>query len=198
MRTCVTCCTNTCIGGFIRLAEKFYSLPFKIDYVPKSVTKSDQLIQLCDNMTDDYFILLEDDFYLVSPVDISLLHKVFDFCTVHGVDRFSLQTKNAHMVSTWTQTEKTIADNPVYRTNPAICYPFSLEASIWKRDFLRSQLIPGMSEPQIEIQVSKQIREANYFICALDKTIMHYMDASRDGRQMIQVANDPLQLTVQL
>lgn len=199
MRTFVTCCTNSCIGGFIRLAEQFYKLPLTIDYVPRHVFKSDQLIALCDSVQDDYFILLEDDFYFIEPVNVPLINWVFEYCQRTHVDRFSLQTRNAHMVSTWTPTNDDINGNTVYLSNPSIVIPFSLEASVWNRKFLCNNLLPGLNDSEIETQVSKQIRKrSDCRICALDKSIMSYMDASRDGQQVIHVTENPFQLNVSL
>lgn len=180
------------------MAEQFYGLPFWIDYVPRSVPKSDQLINLCNNIADEYFILLEDDFYFVDKVNLNLLRSAFTYCEANCVDRFSLQTKNAHMCSDWHPTKDCIEGNRVYCSTPKIVIPFSLEASIWRRKFLLDSLPRGMSDSQIEIQCSARVRQTEHMIRSLDKSIMTYMDAQRDGSQLIHVIDHPLQIHVSI
>lgn len=198
MRTVVTSYPpKSSLPDFFCLASKYYPVPVTVDHAMYREAKSDQLMRLMGSMQDEHFILMEDDFLLVRPVDLELLGAVQEFCAVNRVDRFSLQTKNAHQCSDWTKTEMSVSGHAVYRANDAVAYPFSLEASIFSRQCLLSLLKPGWSDSQIEVSLSR-LDTSQYRIYALDVSIMDYRDGMRDGKQMVKLLHDPLRLQVSL
>lgn len=203
MRTVVTTCEIgwPYLGDFMKLAKRFYPKEIQgeahVDIAKPGEAKSDQLIRLLNSFDDEYFILLEDDFWLVEPVSFELLDQICEFCIAYSVDRFSLQSKNAHSYSDWTPTQLEISGCEVYKTNPNVVVPFSLEASVWKRDFLSAPLSANLNDAQIEVRVSKYIRGLNlqFNICALDQTVINYIDAMRDGERVLTLHENPLRLT---
>lgn len=187
---------NPYVRDFLRLSKLFFDVPMTIDVASKDEPKSSQLIRICRTIDEDYFIILEEDFYLIKPVDVQLVESIVDFCREYEVDRFSLQSKNAHSHPHWDKTKKTVSGHEVYITNPLVKFPFSLEASVWKRSFLLDHLKHNKNDHQLEHQVSNKIRFLPYTICALDRLVMEYRDAARRGRQIIHIQEDPLHLTV--
>ena len=202
MRTIVTTCEIgwPYLDDFMRLAKRFYPKEIQIDIAKPDEAKSDQLIRLLGSFDDEYFILLEEDFWLVKPVSLVLLDEICRFCTINdfnNIDRFSLQSKNAHSYSDWTPTQMRVAEHKVYRTNPNVVTPFSLEASVWKSSFLLHHLETGLNDAQIETQVSVFLRKTGlqFNVCALDQTVMSYIDAMRDGERVLTLHENPLRLT---
>ncbi len=199
MRTVVTTCEIGLpyLDDFMKLAKRFYPTKIQVDVARSGEAKSDQLIRLLGSFDDEYFILLEEDFWLVKPVSLELLDQICEFCIANSVDRFSLQSKNAHSYSDWTPTPKKVIGHRVYKTNPNVVVPFSLEASVWKRSFFSHQLGVGLNDAQIEMQTSDTLRKSGWLpnICALDQTVMDYRDAMRNGERAITLHENPLRLT---
>ena len=195
MRTFVTTYPgNDHLGSFLRLTDRFYPVDIVVDMSKSTDAKSDQLRRLLNSIDDEYLILLEDDFYFLRPVDLQLLNQVCDFCIEKEVDRFSLQSKNAHSFQDWPRTHERVGTHPVYEASPQVEIPFSLEASVWKKSFLRSHLKEGHNDARIEIRVSEEIRFMPHKIYALDVLVMGYCDAMRGGRTVICLHDDPLRL----
>ena len=185
---------NPYVRDFLRLSKLFFDVPMTIDVASLGEAKSDQLIRICNTIEEDYFILLEEDFYLIKPVDVQLVESIVHFCRQHEVDRFSLQSKNEHSHSDWPSTNYLIENHLVYRTSPLVRFPFSMEASVWKRAFLLEHLKHGKSDHKLEHQVSNKIRFLPHTICALSVYVMQYRDAHRRGSQSIQLHENPLRL----
>jgi hypothetical protein len=146
MRTFVTTfADNRHLETFLLLTARFYPVDIFVDKSESPEAKSDQLRRLLESIDDEYLILLEEDFYLLRPVDLQLLDQVCDFCVEKGVDRFSLQSKNAYRVSDWSQSCEQVGSHPVYEA-PLQATLFALEASVWKRSFLLNHLRAGCSD----------------------------------------------------
>lgn len=200
MKTFLTTCpTNLHLLPIcLKLLEKFYPLEVIVDVAEKDEFRSDQLRRLLQGVTDNYLIVLEEDFFFVRPVDLNLLEQVWKFCEKHDVDRFSLQSKVAYKFSDWPQTEHVIDNHRVYEISDEAFYVFSMEASIWKRSFLYNNLHERQNDPEIEIETSRRLLQSKttYKVYALEHIVMHYRDAMRDGKQLIECREDPLQLVV--
>ena len=201
MRTIVTTCEKFqhLMPGFVLLAQKFLGLPFSVKLSPDGEAKSEQLRRILDAMDDDYFVLLEDDFYFINSVNVKLVEDIFRFCVSESVDRFSLQSKNVHSYKTWDITSHILDFRRVYKTNLGVQVPFSLEASVWKKSFLLEHLGENRDDGQIEMKTSDMLRETNKptKIYALDQIVMHYRDMIRGGNTEIELKYDPLRLVVE-
>jgi hypothetical protein len=178
----------------MRLAEKFYPTSIDIDVSADDELKSDQLHRLISSIDDKYIILLEDDFYLIRPVDMDLMNQVCEFCVEHSVDRFSLQSKNAYSINAWTKTNLQVGGHAVYAAHVNATL-FALEASVWKCEFLVKHMARKQSDAQIERKGSRRVRRNPHKVYALDTCIMHYRDAIRNGRRVLQVEENPLRIT---
>jgi hypothetical protein len=195
MRTFVTTFSaKSHLATFLRLMDKFYPVDIVVNSGQPTEAKSDQLRRLLESIHDEYLILLEDDFYFLRPVDLQLLQRVCNFCVEKKVDRFSLQSKNAHSFTDWPQAHERVGEHQVYRANPQVQISFSLEASVWKRSYLLSHLRAGQSDANIEIEVSNQVRFTNHKTYALDVLVMEYCDGMRRGETVIHLQDDPLRL----
>ena len=209
MKTYVTTCGKGLpyLSTFKMLADRFYGREIIVDLAYPDQTKADQLLALLETV-DDYFILLEDDFWVVKPTHIYLLGVIQEFCISRQVASFSLQLKNAPSFSNWKETSGSILGHyTVYQTVSEVQTPFSLEASIWKKSFLLKWINwfvehhsdTDQTDGQIENKVSDELRTHNIptKIYALDKTLIEYRDAMRGGgERIITLREDPLRLTV--
>ena len=185
------------LESFLLLAERFYLSPVSVHMAEKDEPKSNQLRRLLESIDDEYLILLEVDFYFRKHVDMSLIECICQFCKQQSIDRFSLQSKNDYDFTDWPETNHKIGEHRVYKTDPRVTILFSLEASVWKRSFLLSQLQDGWNDAEIEVQASNNIRKSDaYEIRALDTVVIHYRDAMLDGKQRIWVHKNPLRFTV--
>lgn len=171
-----------CDEEFLSKATQFLPIEYVIDVAPSGESKADQLIRLFGNLPDEFVILMEHDFFLTHPVNTELLQGIWDYCVTEKVDRFSLQSKNAHMYPHWDETNKTVCGYKIYRTNDKVVFPFSLEASIWRRKFLLANISPGESDARIEIHGSRKVHKLYTKIYALDFEVIQYLDAVRSGR----------------
>ena len=196
MRTFVTAWTQdtAVLRDCLSLLDRYYPLEVTTDVAEAQEPKSNQLMRLLSSLDDEYLILMEGDFFLTREVNRSVLFRIEEFCKLHKADRFSLQSRFAHQIPSWTQTELRLGDSIVYRTNPDIRISFSLEASIWRREFLLDHLEPGCTDAQIENLVSDRIRNQEVGIYALDQPTIVYCDAVRGGKQVIHIQEYPLRL----
>ena len=179
------------LQGFLRLADKFYPRELTVDVAPKGEPKASQLLRMLKNISEEYVILLEEDFYFIAPVRIDLLDYILDFCSVEKVDRFSLQSKNCYKVREWKDSGKLLGPYIVYQVIPEVHIHFSLEASIWRRDFLQEHLGKEQNDEAIELQISEKIRYLPTSIYALDFRVIEYRDVLRRGKQHINSREEP-------
>jgi len=203
LKTIVTSCPKYeyLVKNFIKLANRFYSLPFDIDIAKDNEKKSDQLLRILDGLKDkyynnQYFILLEEDFYLLDVVKLNVLTAIEEYARVKDFDRFSLQSRNDYLYTDWNVCGKLSGEN-IFKADDKVKCLFSLEASVWNKSFLKNHLERGFSDREIETKMSDKIRGKEYTILALDEPIMKYKDACVGGQQRIKVEDGELYLLVQ-
>ncbi len=204
MKTFVTTCPQNAhmVGDFVTLAAKFYGRELVIDTALPDEHKSEQLRRMLEPVKDEYIILMEEDFYLTSHVDLQLLNDVCDFCEEQNVDRFSLQSKNVYRISNWRRTAYRVGEphiyghpslsHTVYSPIPAVKSQFGLDASVWKRSFLLDNVGYNRNDWAIETYGWTAAQGAK--ICALDVAVMKYVDAMRAGKRTMELRHDPLRL----
>lgn len=186
------------LEDFQLLAAKFYDHYIEVHTAYEGEPKSDQLLRLCVEVEEDYVIILEEDFYLIKEADMALINRVVDFCYQNGVDRFSLQTKNAYSYTDWPEVPLQVAGHTVYQAPDKLPIIYATEASVWRVAFLQEKLRKGLSEWDIEKDISNEIRGTDHRVFALDTPILEYRDAMRRGTRIINLEEDPLRLVVKL
>ena len=195
MKTYVTTCPQSIylLDDFLRLTDIFYGEEIIVHFARPGEYKSEQLKRLCESIDDDYFILMEEDAYLINPVDIELLYQVATFCKLAEADRFTLQSKNNYRVSNW-DSAGSIEFMSVYQMTKKVLPWFGLDASIWKKQFLLDHLGNNQNDWAIETHCSSKVRNGDYKIYGLDVSIMDYRDAMRGGKQVLELHENPLRL----
>ena len=198
MKTYVTTCPASVhlLNDFLKLADLFYGEDIIIHIADSGEYKSEQLKRLCESIEDDYFILLEEDAYLINTVDLKLLSKIRWFGEIAEVDRFTLQSKNNYRVTDW-DTVGVVSALSVYQATKKVLPHFGLDASIWKKQFLLDHLGDSQNDWAIETHCSSKVRNGDYKIYGLDVSIMDYRDAMRGGKQVLELHDNPLRLVAE-
>lgn len=172
------------LDKFHSLLKKFWNRDYEIDIAKPDEKLSNQLSRIVNTIKDDYFILLKEDFYFLSEVDKNLMAKCEEFAVQEGVDRFSLQSVEDGYKNT-SEVYKDIGGLKIFRILSSEKYLCSLEASIWKRQFLLDNLFLGGSDRDVELNMSKQVKGfAKIFVP--EKKILDYTDALRGGQERIK------------
>lgn len=182
------------LENFDKLFQKFWGGHYTIDVAREEERLSDQLLRLVNTIPEEYFILLKEDFYLLESVDKSFLEKCEKYAIEHKADRFSLQCVKDGYENTSNMVD-TIDETNIYQLSMQEQYLCSLEASIWRRDFLRRNLfrsgtiengvgINDGSDANVEITLSRQVKEAAIFVP--EKRVIVYTDAMRGGKPRVK------------
>jgi len=120
------------LDNFHKLVDRFWGVKIIVDIAPIGENKSEQLRRLFRDEPDEYFVLLEEDFWFVDYVPLKLVKQVFQFCTDNHIGRFSLQSKNAYRSNNWPLANSEIGAHPVYRTKNKAVAVIGLDASVWR------------------------------------------------------------------
>ena len=204
LKTIVTTCLKYeyLIENFTKLYDKFCGEEFTVDVAKDKEKKSDQLLRILDGLKDkyyknQYFILLEDDFFLLREVDMCAFDEIWQYLCQKDFDRFSLQSRNQYLNKNWNLYSEKLPSRNIFRADDKVKCLFSLEASIWNKHFLRNYLERGLSDQEIEVKMSDKIRGTHYTILALDKPVMTYKDACVGGQQRIKIENGKIYLLIE-
>lgn len=179
------------IPDFKYLADKFLGLPYEIDIAPEGEKLSSQLIRLIKDIKEDYFVLIKEDFFFIEKVDLDLLQKCFEFAVRENADRFSLQCVD----DGYQQTAEPYADG-IFKLNQHEMYLCSLEASIWRTQFLKDHLWSGGSDRDIELNMGKSIKNL-VRIFVPEKKVFNYRDALIGGGSRIKVIDGSFHIKYQ-
>jgi hypothetical protein len=161
---------------------KFYSLGKQL---PKEKW-SDGLIQLCELLQSDWFILMLEDFWLTDFVDrlaLNELKKWFDDSILRiDLSGNRASYKQARIIGKCMEYD-------MVETGVNVPYQMSFQAGIWNRKLLLSLLKKGESPWEVEIEGSKRI--TNERIIGTSSAIMKYQPVWRCKRQQWQVDKIP-------
>lgn len=181
------------LENFDRLMKKHWGVKYEVDISPEGEHKSDQLIRIANLIEDDYFILLQEDFYLYEDVDKNFLKECKEFAEGFEVDRFSLQARKDGYEMTSVDFGE-VAGRAVYQLMPTERYLCSLEASIWRRKFLLENLESGYSDRSIELEMSKRVKQGSR-IFVPEEPVLVYTDAFRGGEPRMVEKDGYLEVT---
>lgn len=181
------------LNDFKYLADKFLGLPIIYDIAPENEKSSTQLKRLVGSVRDEYIILLKEDFYFHGKTDLQLLEKLCRYAIENKVDRLGLQSvKDGYEKNTKYHAE--IAGEKIYKlsyTEPYLC---SLEASIWRRNFLDQHLVLDGSDRDIEVNMFRHLRGAirgdmlrSINVLIPENKIFTYSDALINGETRIKL-----------
>lgn len=149
--------SNPMVGEFaVPLPEcSFYSIGNFADY--PSQKWSDALINVLDNVAEDIFILMLDDYWLTRQADIRAVKMIYDYMhQFKNVIKFDLADERLYVDSgskyLWGHnTYDTLGYLDLIKSDHASAYHMSLWGGMWRRDLLKELLVPGETAQQIEM-----------------------------------------------
>lgn len=119
---------------------------------------SDGLIVMLQNIPDDVFVLMLEDYWLVRKVDNAGVDTLADYMRIHQdilrVDLTDDRQYNGHMkdIGAWGHYD-------LIETPGVSEYQMSLQAGIWNRNLLISLLRPELDPHQVELYLSPTLHE---------------------------------------
>jgi len=141
----------------------FYSIGNYSDY---PVNKwSDALIKVLDNVADEVFLLMLDDYWLIRQVDTEAIRMMYDYMhqyqNVLKMDitheRLFAEGGGKYLFGNHTYDRLGYLD--LIKSNYQSPYHMSLWGGLWRKDLLRSILIPSESAQDIEIAGTRRLIE---------------------------------------
>ena len=142
------------------LADKFYSVGKFADYPPRRW--SDALIKVLDEVADDVFTLMLEDYWLIRPVNADAVRMIYDYMhQFQNVLKFDLGYERLYSGTPpegynrfyWGYGDYNNLDYlDLIQSDPYSQYHMSLWGGMWRRDLLRQVLVPGESAQEIEMR----------------------------------------------
>lgn len=157
----------------------------------KKVAQLDRLVRTID---DEYFILMAEDFYLTQPVELAMLNTILNLYAMN-YDRLSLQSIADGYQDTSKFTGQYLGTKLYYLENREQ-YLCSLEASVWRREFMKKYIgqhkIQDSSDRDVEIHMSNFARKDQPIVIVPEQRIVHYTDALRGGQPRIKFEDNKM------
>lgn len=125
---------------------------------------SDKLIGILENVADEVFILLLDDYWLVRPVNTYAVRMMYDYMhQFEYVVKFDLTTDRLYSDPGFYlygyNTYNTLGYLDLIKSKPSTSYHLSLWGGLWRRDLLKEVLIPGETAQQIELNGTHRLSQ---------------------------------------
>jgi hypothetical protein len=156
---------------------EFYSLGNQEDW---PMTRwSDKLIAILDEIADEQFILLLEDYWIVRPADVSGIRMLFDYAKQFknvlkidlGTDRLYINGGSSFLYGQNTYDNVGYLD--LVLSPPGTPYQMSLWGGIWNRDQLKKVLIPGETPHDIEIAGSSRVKDRQLVLGTRQAPLKH-------------------------
>ncbi len=120
---------------------------------------SDALINVLDNVADEIFLLMLDDYWLTRPVDTVALNMMYDYMQQFqnvlkldvAYDRLGAWGADLHY--------DTLGYLDLVKSNHASQYHMSLWGGLWRRDLMKQILIPSETAQQIELNGTTRLAQ---------------------------------------
>lgn len=150
---------------------EFYSIGKFEDY--PAYRWSDALIHVLDNVADDVFMLMLDDYYLTRPADTKALRMMYDYMhQFQNVIKFDVTTDRLFADGGGKylygyNTYDTLGYLDLVKSDHGSAYHLSLWGGLWRRELLRRFLIPGETAQQIELNGTGRLAQAGDEILVL-------------------------------
>jgi len=162
------------IPEFTERFDKYYS-PREFSIWCGDHEWSTDLITALYTVTDEYLIILHEDFFFTEKVDLDALDKIIEYMHKHKkVGRIGLV--GAHT------RERVFHHEDIYwKHKDDAEYLCSFEASIWRKSFLTKYLRRGEDPWVGEVQTSRRAKGKGETVLWAEKPILIYKDAMRRG-----------------
>lgn len=141
----------------------FYSIGNQSDYPANKW--SDALIKVLNNIAEEIFILMLDDFWLTRQVDITALNMIYGYMQqFQNVIKFDLGTERLFAEGGGkylygNHTYNTLGYLDLIKSNHQSAYHMSLWGGMWRRDLLKQILVPNETAQQIELNGTHRLAQ---------------------------------------
>lgn len=142
---------------------KFYSIGKQEDYPADKW--SDAFIRVLDNVADDVFMLLLDDYWLLRKTDTTGLRMMYDYMyQFENVIKFDVTTERLFAEGGGKylfgyNTYNTLGHLDLIKSNHGSPYHMSLWGGLWRRDLLQRFIVPGETAQQIELNGTHRLAQ---------------------------------------
>jgi len=142
--------------------RNFYSIGSFADY-PAS-RWSDAFIKVLDEVAEEIFILLFDDYWLVRQTDMKAINIVTDYMyQFQNVIKFDLTTDRLYAdpgkYLYGYNTYNTVGYLDLIKSDFHSAYHLSLWGGMWRRDLLRQFIVSGEAAQQIELNGTSRLAQ---------------------------------------
>lgn len=174
---------HTIICGFSkpdiekRLAVEFYSLGKQSDW-PAS-RWSEKLIRILDEVAEEQFVLMLEDYWLIRPVDVNAIKMLFDYAAqfqnvlkidlTH--DRLYINGGSNFLFGANTYDNCGYLD--LIKSPPGTPYQMSLWAGIWNREQMKRVLVPGETAQEIELNGTSRVTDDQLVLGTRQAPLLH-------------------------
>lgn len=159
------------------LKVDYYSLGKQSDW-PAS-RWSEKMVRILDEVAEEQFILMLEDYWLVRPVDVKAIRMLFDYAKqFQNVLKIDLTHDRLYINggANFLYGANTY-DNCGYldliKSPPGTPYQMSLWAGIWNREQMRKVLIPGETAQDIEINGTRRVTDDQLVLGTRQAPMLH-------------------------
>jgi hypothetical protein len=156
-------------------------LAVKTAYSTLEKSWSETVVEWLDQIPSKYVLLLLDDFILKHPIDYDKLESLIDVMEEHNSPYLRIFT----LPGPSKIVDKSLCVGTIARNEP---YLISLQASLWKVDFLKEICKPGESPWQFEIYGSERARhfidqnsDVDFLTCYRKRPVIYYEQLIEGG-----------------
>lgn len=132
----------------------FWSLGRDEDY---PVTKwSDQLLYVLERISDDIFLLMFEDYFIIEPVNVDMIYRLAEFAS-HLNNLLKMDVTTERLYAAGSEDWGIWDDIEFIKSDPNSPYHMSLYVGLWRRDHLLDVIIPGETPWEIEIEGTNRL-----------------------------------------
>jgi len=126
---------------------------------------SDALIKILDEVADNVFILMLDDYWLTRQLDVQGIHIIYDYMhQFQNVIKFDLCSDRLNADPGRYAYNNSTYDTAGYldliKSDYQSAYHLSLWGGMWRKDLLRRFLVPNETAQQIELNGTRRLAQA--------------------------------------
>lgn len=170
-------CGFSPVEYFFRKLTRFHSMGHQANW-PVS-RWSEKLIKILDEVADEQFILMLEDYWLLRPVDMQAVKMLFDYARQFqnvlkidlGMDRLYINGGSNFLYGANTYDNVDYLD--LVKSPPGTPYQMSLWGGIWNREQLKRVLVPGETPQDIEIAGTSRVTDDQLVLGTRQAPLLH-------------------------
>jgi hypothetical protein len=148
---------------------------------------SDGLIELCQKMESRHFLLLLEDFWLNSQVDLAGIVSVSNW--FKDQEALCLDISGTRGSKRQAREYATVENRMIIATPPGTPYQLSYQASFWDRGRLLQVLRAGENPWQSEVNGSQRVTEEGMIVLGTREPLIRYKPVYRAGRATLDLTS---------